>query len=115
MLRKQLLRPARNISESLTSTSLTQAALVRRSAPFSTASFAPTTRVAVPTYHSSRIFGRRWQSTDSDQKPADTTTATPSADAAPSEANAKSAAEEHLAKVEKEHSDMAKEVVDLKV
>ncbi|KEF57867.1 molecular chaperone GrpE [Exophiala aquamarina CBS 119918] len=115
MLRKQLLRQARNISESLTSTSLPQVALIQRSASFSTASFTPTTRVALPTYQTSRILGRRWQSSDSEQKAADATATTPTADAASSsEATAKTAAEEHLAKVEKEHSDMAKEVVDLK-
>ena len=83
---------------------------MRRSAPFSTASFAPATRIAVPAYHSSQNLGRRWQSTDSEQKPAE-----PSADAASSEATPTTAAEEHLAKIEKEHGDMTKEIVDLKV
>jgi hypothetical protein len=113
MLRKQLLRQSRNISESLTSTSLPQV-LVRRSAPFSTASFAPTTRVAVPTYHSSRILGRRWQSSDSDKKNADAATATPSPDAASPEAKAEGeVAKDDPTKVELEKKN--KEVIDLKV
>lgn len=108
MLRKQLLRQSRNICESLTSASLPQA-LARRSAPFSTASIAPSTRAALPAYQSSRILGRRWQSTDSDK------TATSSPDAASSEAKpeATEAVKEDPTKVELEKKN--KEVIDLKV
>ncbi|KIW26051.1 uncharacterized protein PV07_09180 [Cladophialophora immunda] len=99
MLRKQLLRQVRTVSESLSASPQ-----IRRS-PFSSATFlAP--RTSRPAYVSSRI-GQRWQSTEAQQQK-------PATEAAPSSEEAKAAEEAKQDPLKEELEKAKKEVIDLK-
>ncbi|EXJ70916.1 uncharacterized protein A1O5_05908 [Cladophialophora psammophila CBS 110553] len=99
MLRKQLLRQVRSVSESLS-----VSPQIRRS-PFSSAAFvAP--RTSRPAYLSSRV-GQRWQSTEAEQQK-------PVAEAAPSSEQGKAAEEAKQDPLKEELEKAKKEVIDLK-
>ncbi|KIX97261.1 uncharacterized protein Z520_06713 [Fonsecaea multimorphosa CBS 102226] len=99
MLRKQLLRQVRTVSESLSASPQ-----IRRS-PFSSATFiAP--RVSRPAYLSSRI-GQRWQSTEAQQQK-------PATEAAPSSEETKAAEEAKQDPLKEELEKTKREVIDLK-
>ena len=105
MLRKQLLRQSRAVSEAFTSTSASSLPQLRR-AHFSslplTASLRPSPSSTLP----SRWVSRKYQSTDAEKKPQEETPAT---DEAKSPEQAKEDA--HKAELEKKN----KEIIDLKV
>lgn len=98
MIKRQLLRQSRAVSESLFASPP-----VRRS-PFSSTPFA-SPRAAIPASFSSRI-GRRWQSTDAEKK-------SPEESAPPAEEAKSEEAKEDPQKLELEKA--KKEVVELKV
>ncbi|OAP55945.1 hypothetical protein AYL99_10097 [Fonsecaea erecta] len=100
MLRKQLFRQVRTVSESLSASPH----LIRRS-PFSSATFiAP--RACRPASLSSRI-GQRWQSTEAQQQK-------PATDAAPSSEEAKAVEEAKQDPLKEELEKAKREVIDLK-
>ncbi|KIW94848.1 uncharacterized protein Z519_04826 [Cladophialophora bantiana CBS 173.52] len=98
MLRKQLLRQVRTVSESLS-----VSPQIRRS-PFSSATFVP--RTSRPAYLSSRV-GQRWQSTEAEQQK-------PAAETAPSSEQGKAAEEAKQDPLKEELEKAKKEVIDLK-
>lgn len=105
MLRKQILRQSRALSESFTSTSAASLPQLRR-AHFSSSPITPTLRPSPSSTLPSRWMSRRYQSTEAEKKPQDETPAA-------TEAKPTEEAKEDAQKAELEKKN--KEIIDLKV